>query len=115
MGRRQGNIKHAGTVEYTGQGGGGEKRKKRRNRGDREAEIRGWGHVRDTTIHGCRNIEQRRNREERMIIIGVEEREGKKYSRGVSRDMNETLRKEGREGGRRRRRLEVLASAEHNI
>lgn len=50
-----------------------------------------------------------------MIIIGVEKREGKKYGRGVSRDMNETLRKEGRGERRRRRRLEVLASAEHNI
>lgn len=32
MGRRQRNIKHAGTVEYTGQGGGGEKKEKRRRR-----------------------------------------------------------------------------------
>lgn len=43
MGRRQRNIKHAGTVEYTGQGGGGEKKEKRRRRNGEAIERQRYG------------------------------------------------------------------------
>lgn len=67
----------------------------------------------NTRVHG--NIEQRGNREERMIIERKKRR--RRNSRGVSRDMNETLRKERRERGKKGayKTLGILGIGSHNV
>lgn len=67
----------------------------------------------NTRVH--ENIEQRGNREERMIIERKKKR--RRNSRGVSRDMNETLRKERRGRGKKGayKTLGILGIGSHNV